>query len=496
MKQAKIPRRTFLKGTASLLPAALGPLPRPASRRKGRNAKKAPNLVYVFPDQFRAMGLGCMGEDPVYTPNLDGFAAQSLNLTQACSTRPVCSPHRAMLMTGKYYPSTGVWANCNSRHPGMQLKKEEICLTDSLKKAGYDIAYIGKWHLESPHEPYVPSGNNRGRVKWEEWTPPDRRHSADFWHAYNTWDDHFRPHYWTNDSTRDKRVEVREWSPIHETNVALEFLRNEGGRYRRPDRPFALFLAFNPPHMPYNLVPGEYKDLYRSFPIEYICNRKNVDLESGSPGARLARRSLKNYFAMITGVDAQFGRILAALKELGLEEDTVVVFTSDHGNCIGCHDEVAKNNPYEESFRVPFLIRWPGRIRPRRDDLLLATPDIYPTLMDLLGRPDLVPPAVEGASHARLFRGGEGPRPKSVLYCGPLRRGNPSIGERGVRTHRYTLVIEKFQDRPPRTILFDNRSDPYQLKNIAAASPALVKELEEKHLRPWLERIRDPWLKG
>ena len=434
-----------------------------------------------------------MGEDPAFTPNLDGFAARSLNLTHACSTRPLCSPHRAMLMTGKYYVSNGVWTNCTSRYPGMELKRDEECLTDALKKAGYDIAYIGKWHLESPHPPYVPSGNNRGKVKWEEWTPPERRHSVDFWHAYNTWDNHYRPHYWTNDSTREKRVEVRKWSPIHETDVALRFLENEGGRLRDPDKPFALFLAFNPPHMPYGLVPEEYKELYRSFPIEYLANRKSVDLESGSPGARLIKRSLRNYFAMITGVDAQFGRVLAALKKLGLEDDTVVVFTSDHGNCLGYHDKVSKNNPYDESFRVPFLIRWPGRIRPRRDDLLLATPDIYPTLLDLLGRKDLVPAAVQGVSHARLFLEERGPRPASTLYCGPY-QGTPSLGERGVRTHRYTLVIRKSPNRPPSTTLFDNQADPYQLENIAPKSPALVDELTRKHLLPWLRKIGDPWL--
>jgi len=495
MKPRKISRRTFLRSSAALLPgAALGPGILARSSRKDR-PRRPPNLVYVFPDQFRAMGLGCMGEDPVFTPNLDGFAAQSLNLTHACSTRPLCSPYRAMLMTGKYYVSNGVWSNCTSRYPGMELGRDEICLTDTLKKAGYEIAYIGKWHLESPHPPYVPSGNNRGKVKWEEWTPPERRHSVDFWYAYNTWDDHFRPHYWTNDSTRDKRVEIREWSPIHETNVAMRFLENEGGRYRDPRRPFALFLAFNPPHMPYGLVPGKYKKVYRDFPIQYLANRKNVDLESSSRGARLVQRSLKNYFAMITGVDEQFGRLLAALERLGLAEDTVVVFTSDHGNCLGCHDKVSKNNPFDESLRVPFLVRWPGRIRPRRDDLLLATPDIYPTLVDLLGRADLVPSAVEGTSHAGLFLGGSGPRPESTLYCGPY-TGDPTLGERGIRTHRYTLVVRKFPDKPPAKILFDNLADPFQMENLAEKMPDLVEELARKHLHPWLEKIRDPWLPG
>jgi arylsulfatase A-like enzyme len=192
-------------------------------------------------------------------------------------------------------------------------------------------------------------------------------------------------------------------------------------------------------------------------------------------------------------VDDQFGRILDALAEAGLEEDTIVVFTSDHGNCLGSHEQVSKNVHYEESMRVPFLIRWTGTIRPRRDDLLLSTPDIYPTLLDLMGLPEEIPPEVEGTNRASILLEGEGPRPTSQLYLW-IPYGEPALGRRGVRTHRYTLSVEKSAEGDFHHVLHDNVQDPYQLTNLADERPELVTELMEEELIPWLKRTGDPWL--
>jgi N-acetylglucosamine-6-sulfatase len=192
-------------------------------------------------------------------------------------------------------------------------------------------------------------------------------------------------------------------------------------------------------------------------------------------------------------VDEQFGRIVRALEEEGLTEDTIVLFTSDHGNCLGTHGQVSKNNHYEESMRVPFLIRWPGKIGPRRDDLLLSTPDILPTLLDLMGFAEAVPDGVEGTSYASIFLGGEGRRPTSQLYI-RVPAGRPAAGRRGVRTHRYTLMISKGARGKKETVLYDNIEDPYQLKNIAGKSFDVVARLIEEELTPWLMKTKDPWL--
>jgi arylsulfatase A-like enzyme len=361
-----------------------------------------------------------------------------------------------------------------------------------LADAGYDLGYIGKWHLDAPRRPFVKSYNNREDFAWNEWCSPDRRHGFGFWYSYGTFDRHDEPEYWSTDAPRDGQVRVEQWGPEHEADQALAFLRNEDGAYRDAEKPFALVVAMNPPHMPYDRVPARYVERYGEQTWEDLLNRDNVPRED-TKGRRLARRQIKNYFAMVTGVDDQLGRILDGLDELGLARDTIFVFTSDHGNCLGAHDEVSKNNHYEESMRVPFLIRWPGRIPARRDDLLLSVPDVYPTLLGLMGLGEEIPGDVQGTSHADLFRGREGPRPRSALYLKiPVER--PELGKRGVRTHEFTLMIEKRVDGTRRTVLHDNRNDPFQLENVAAARPDVVRRLTEEELLPWLRRTGDPWL--
>ncbi len=488
-------RRQFLKsslaaGSAMALagPAALG--------RQQDRSRKQPNLVFVFPDQMRGQAMGFMKEDPVLTPCLDRFATESVVFTQAVSNYPVCSPYRAMLMSGRMPHANKVLANCNSNGTkyGYELPQGARCWSDVLRDEGYSLGYIGKWHLDAPRRPWVKSGNNSERFAWNEWCAPERRHGFDFWYSYGTYDNHNAPEYWTTHAPRHERVKIDQWSPEHEADRAIEYIRNEEGAYRDESKPFALVVSMNPPHMPYQLVPEKYVDRYAGKTPEDLINRKNVNLDADTKGSKLARKQIKNYFAMVTGVDEQFGRIVAALDEAGLAEETIVVFTSDHGNCLGCHEQVSKNVHYEESMRVPFLIRWPGRIEARRDDLLLSTPDIYPTLLELMGHGGQIPSDVDGVSHAQLLLTGDGPRPTSQWYMW-VPCGQPAWGRRGVRTHGHTLMISKADGKPREIVLHDNVADPFQLENIADAQPEIVKQLVEKELRPWLEKSGDPWLK-
>jgi arylsulfatase A-like enzyme len=477
----------------------------------GGEKTKPPNLVFVFPDQMRGQALGFLREEPVLTPNLDQFAAEGIALTNAAVSYPVCSPYRAMMLTGMFPHGNGVLGNCNSASApfGYELTESAFCWPDLLRNRGYSLGYIGKWHLDSPRHPYVGTSNNTGEIAWNEWTPPARRHGFDFWYAYGTYDNHNKPEYWTTDSPRTERVVVDMWSPEHEADLAIKYIRNDGGRYRDQSRPFALVVSMNPPHMPYQMVPEKYHDMYGDAAADDLIVRANVQLdgsyEPGVPyshgdvgglltdGADLARRQIRNYFAQITGVDDQFGRILSALRDEGLEEDTIVVFTSDHGNCLGCHNQVSKNVHYEESMRVPFVIRWTNALAPRADDLLISTPDIFPTLMGLMGFESDVPNDIQGINHAELLRSGDGFRPSSQLYMWtPL--GNPAFGRRGVRTHTHTMAVCRTEGGVPHNILHDNVDDPFQLRNIAEDHPEIVEGLVESELNPLLERVLDPWL--
>ncbi len=467
-----------------------------------------PNIVFVFPDQMRASCQGFLGEEPVITPNIDRFAKQGLVLKQAVSNAPVCSPYRAMLMTGMYPVSNGVVSNCTSKagQYGIELKDSARCWSDLLKENGYSTGYIGKWHLDAPHEPYIPTSNNRGEPKWNEWTPPERRHGFDFWHAYGTYDQHLRPMYWSTDALRDSFKYVDQWGPEHEADMAIKYIRNEKGKYRDKRKPFALVVSMNPPHMPYDQVPEKYVRMYESkqAEIEAMFSHPAVP-DTADQWGKYFRKHIKNQLAMVTGVDEQFGRILEALKSAGLDRNTIVVFTSDHGDCLGKHGMISKSNPYEESMHVPFIIRWTGEINPAENNLLFSVPDIYPTLMELAGFGGITPESVEGSSYAALMLGKAQALPTSQLYFmtdgqlfrNPAGTSEPFLasGERGVRTDRYTLSILRGPGNKTTTYLWDRKLDPMQVNNVAYQNPEVIKELVEKELLPWLKKTRDPWLK-
>jgi arylsulfatase A-like enzyme len=441
---------------------------------------------------MRGQAVGFLGEEPVRTPRLDAFAEESIVLPQTVVNYPICSPSRAMLLTGQYPHANGVLENCNSRSApyGHELSTGARCWSDVLADRGYDLGYIGKWHLDSPRPPYVESPNNTDQMAWNEWTPPHRRHGFDYWYAYGTMDRHDNPMYWDAEAPRDGAHRHSGWGPIHEADLAVRYIRNQGGALRDPDRPFALMVSMNPPHMPYELVPGEYVERYTDLTLDDLTRRPNIP-PSGTRWGDYYRQHVRNYYAMITGVDQQFGRILDALQRAGLADETLVLFTSDHGNCLGIHDQISKNNPYAESVRVPFLLRWPGRLEPRHDDLLLSTPDICPTLLDLMGLAEEIPDGVQGTSHAALLRGAGGPRPTAQLYLKtPL--GQPDWGHRGVRTHTHTLVVELVPNRSPSVTLFHDAEDPHQLVDVAAEQPEVVDRLIEEELLPLLRRTGDP----
>lgn len=455
-----------------------------------------PNLVFIFPDQFRRQAIGCMAADPVVTPNLDRLASEGMVITRAVSNFPVCSPYRAMLFTGRYPFSNGVYGNCYSRTAplGIALDADARCFSDVLSDAGYSLGYIGKWHLDAPKKQNIPCTEGwRGKAGegtfWDAYTPPGpRRHGFDFWHSYGCCDQHLSPHYWEGDAAVDERTDVDDWSVRHEAGVAVDYIRNEEGSFRDPDEPFALFMAFNPPHTPFQQVPPEYLGPYADTPPEELLNRPNfTDAERGEQ----ALRHVRNYFGAVTGIDEQIGGVMAALEEAGLREETIVVFTADHGEMMGSHGRMHKGVWYDESLLVPFIIRWPDAIEPGRDDLLLSVPDLMPSLLSLMGQEDRIPEGVEGCDYSGAFRGEPIDRPHSALYLS-VNPERPAGGNRGLRTDRYTFVLRN-RDGAEEPLLFDNRADPYQMRDVADSRPEVVSGLGAE-LMEWLERTGDPWV--
>lgn len=471
-----------------------------------------PNIIYVYPDQFRNQAMAFWNEpdyaehigwkaDPVKTPRLDGFADESIVFSRAMSNCPLSSPYRGIFLTGMYPERNGITLNCMAERPQSSLREDATCISDVLDAAGYSCGYIGKLHADhpTPNDPANPGHYvSDRRPEWDAYTPVERRHGFTYWYSYGTFDEHKNPHYW---DTEGVRHDPKVWSVGHETDKAIEFLRNRNGE-RKKDAPFFLTIAYNPPHSPYESLDDCMEEdfaIYKDMDYSELYVRENADTTLTKADAA------RYYFANVTGVDREFGRLLDELKELGLDRNTIVIFTSDHGETMcsqGTYDP--KNSIYTESFNVPFIIRYPERIRPRVDSTLFSTIDIMPTLLSLAGLNDMIPSSAEGRdlSPVILENGKECDTPDAALYIrnvnGPYNEKGLVEGffpaARGIKTDRYTFEIAIKKDGTlSRVLIFDDINDPYQMnpldyKKEPETFAMLLNKLDAK-----LEEANDIW---
>ena len=439
--------------------------------------------------------------DPVQTPNLDRFARESVVLSRAMSNCPLSSPYRGIFLTGMYPERSGITLNCMAERPESSLREDAVCISDVLNANGYSCGYIGKLHADfpTPNDPANPGHYVSSRdPEWDAYTPAERRHGYSYWYSYGTFDVHKNPHYWDTDGVRH---DPKEYSVKHETDKAIEFLRNRDGQ-RKKDAPFFLTIAYNPPHSPYesldDCMEQDYA-IYENMSYKQLYVRENADTTLSKA------ESAKYYFANVTGVDREFGRLLDELKALGLDKNTIVVFTSDHGETMCSQGTLdPKNSIYTESFNVPFIIRYPGKLRPHVDSVLLSAVDIYPTLLSLAGLGKEIPQTVEGRdlSPVLLDNGAKCDVPQAVLY---LRNVNGNVDAdglvrgffpvaRGVKTDRYTMEIAiKRNGDLSRVMIFDDLKDPYQMRNLDwRSNPGLFRDLCAV-LAAKLEEADDIW---
>ena len=453
-----------------------------------------PNLLIVMADQFRGNALEFRGIENVQTPNLNRFSRRAVVLNQAVSGYPVSSPARGMFLSGAYPHENGVLTNCQSRsaHQHVELKKEMQCWSDVLASEGYATAYIGKWHLDKPYQPYVDCYNNKGETAWNEWCPPDRRHGFDYWVAYGTYDRHLRPLYWSRDAGRDDFYYVDQWGPEYEADLAIRYLDS----IKHVDKPFALMVSMNPPHTGYELVPDRYKELYKTLNVDSVA-RSLPQLAGMEPRyVDYFKKSLPDYYACITGVDEQFGRIVDALKRNGLDKNTIVVFVSDHGDMMGTHNCIGKNIFYEEAMRIPFMIAYGEHWKPRMDDeLLFSLEDFCPTILSLMGFQEKIPETVQTRDLSRQIVDGTQKSPGSqlyMLYSEVNKEGKHlTTGARGLRDKRYTYAVCYKEGNVTEEFLFDRSTDPGQLHNIVDAEKDIAGKMRQE-MQHRLEAIGDP----
>ncbi len=472
-----------------------------AEKQVAKPMEKAPNLLFIFPDQFRNAAVGINDQDPVHTPHMDKIAREGLVVNNAISNYPLCSPYRAMLMTGKLPYNNTVLSNCNSNRYAFNnsWQKEDVSFSDVLVANGYNAGYVGKLHLTSPAP--IPGLDS---VIWDAYTPMEERHGFGFWYSYGTFDQHHKPHYWVNEAPEEQLHYVEEWSPIHEADVIIDYINNRGQGIRDPDKPFAMFWSVNPPHPPYPLVPEEYLSRYADQPIEELLLRGNIgsssekqqlDFHPGATGdgVEAAEKHVREYFAMVTGVDEQIGRVMEALEANGLADNTIVVITSDHGEMMGSHGLMSKNIWFDESINIPFIIRWPDKIKGnQRSDIFISATDVMPTMLHLLGAKTGLPDNLDGRDLSEYLLRNSEDGPDSAIYY-YIEQGDAASGHRGIKTSQNTFVIAVGMDGQIREFMYDNINDPFQQTNLLEEDGPRREKLRERLLRQ-LEEKEDPWL--
>jgi arylsulfatase A-like enzyme len=423
-----------------------------------RTRSRRPNVLFILPDQMRGQAMGSMGEGQVRTLHLDRLASEGVLFRNTLANSPVCCPARAILMTGQYCHRNGMVAN------DLRLRESHVTIAEILRQNGYRTGYIGKWHLDGgPRLPgFVPPG--------------ERRRGFEFWAANECSHNHFHNQYFRD---TDKPIPLTSFETEGWTDVALEFL--EAGR--KDQRPFFLMVSMGPPHDPYG-APEKYMKLYDP---EKLALRPNWKQAEQAPG----RKELAAYYAAITSIDDQVGRMTKALDEFGMAEDTIVLFSSDHGDMLGSHGLRLKRKPWEESIRVPCIVRYPGKIRAGRvEDGLFSHIDFAPTLIRLCGGTPAARMQGTDLSALVLGRGRTAPQSAFFQIFGPYQAGGVAEGWRGVRTGRH--MYARFESRP--WVLYDLEKDPYELENLVddpAAKPILQRM--EKLLEGWMKKTGDSW---
>ncbi|MFP5233089.1 MAG: sulfatase [Acidobacteriota bacterium] len=463
-------RREFVKHAAVASAAAALPASVQAS---GKQPAKRPNVLYVFSDQHRAVSLPGEAFNEAIAPSLSRFRGENLSMDSCISNYPLCAPHRGILISGLYSPQSGLVHNSQTLEPTIPG------LGDAFQKAGYNTGYVGKWHLYHGEGVFVPEGPYRfGFEYWQVWANTNQHYNGIVF-----------------DPKTGARVVMPGYQPTRMTDQAIEFLNQQ----KNAEKPWLLVLSWNPPHPPFN-PPAAERDLYNAPSLKF---RPNVRLSTPADNLRMPYPPLKSfetlreaeqgYYGAITAIDQEFARLLKTLDENGMAEDTIVVYTSDHGEMMGSHGHMAKQMPHEESCRVPFFVRLPGMTgQGRTSDVLFSSVDIYPTLCGLAGIP--IPKHCSGHDFSAVMRGhgDHAPTPEMVFLMndrGPYPRMEVDVPTyRGLRTSTHTYAVQL----DGRWCLFDNTADPYQMKNLVRdpANRALIEKFDSE-LIAWSKSTGD-----
>ncbi|MDT8300110.1 MAG: arylsulfatase [Sedimentisphaerales bacterium] len=439
-------RRQFLKtvGFAAASTGTLSILPGCGNIGQANAAEgKPPNVVLVMTDDQGYGDLGCYGNPVLQTPNLDSLYTQSIRLTDF-HVSPTCSPTRSALMTGHYCNRTGVWHTIMGRS---LLRKDEVTMADVFSANSYRTAIFGKWHLGDNY-PFRPQDRGFGEVLIHGGGGVGQG-----------------PDYWGNDYFDDTYLHNGKLKKFEGycTDIwfdgAMKFI--EANR----KRPFFCYIPTNAAHGPYN-VADKYSKPYRDKGIE---------------------KNQANFYGMITNIDENMGRLMRRLKELDLEENTILIFMTDNGTSGSYAGRMRgkKGSEYEGGHRVPCFIRWPnGDLTGGIDvDRLTAHIDLLPTLIELCGLKKIHGVKFDGDSIVQLLRRDDRNWPERILITDSQRIEHPEKWRKSaVMTDKWRLINGKE--------LYDIKTDPEQKSNIAESNPQEVEKLRKAY-EDWWEDVSE-----
>ena len=433
-----------------------------------QGAEKAPNVLVVQPDQHRGNVMRCAGDRQVDTPNLDRLAGDGIRFSNCVSNSPVCSPFRGTIQTGLYPHTHGVVNN------NILLDPNLTTFAEIFEQAGYATGYIGKWHLDGGVPPkvggYIEAGERR--QGWQEWNGYEKSHEY-----FDVWK--------FNDRKEQVPVDGYNWEPTWHTDMALDF----AGRHTAAGKPWCYYLAYGPPHLPQQ-CPKEFMDMYDpagfTLPPDLV-GKYSPEIE------KIVRDIYQVYYGQVTAIDYEIGRLMAGLEKLGVADNTIILYTSDHGDLLGSHfpadnpkKQRGKAAPYIKAFDIPLIVHWPEKIKPRQVcDLLTSGIDLAPTILELAGLH--VPANMQGDSMAGWCMNGNGPRHDSVYLGigGPPKKG----GWRAVWDGRYVYAPVGYSH------LYDHKQDPDEMNNLfdSSANEKVRKQMGEQ-LVGFAETTGDPML--
>jgi arylsulfatase A-like enzyme len=397
-----------------------------------------------------------MGNTDVHTPHLDSLASEGILFRQTFANTPLCCPARANVLTGTYASRNGMVAN------DLRLRESLTTMSALFSQAGYRTGFIGKWHLTGgPHLPgYTPPG-------------PLRR-GFEFWAANEDNHNYFYNWYFRDDGLP---IMMTRYEPEVWVDLADEFL------YETQDAPFFLIVSIGAPHAPY-VMPGEYLKMYDPESLHVPPN-----WVAGVRGG--GRKEMAAYYASITAIDDQIGKLMKTLEALNLKQDTIVFFFSDHGEMLGSQGRIWKRLPWEESIHVPGILRWPRQVKSgQQKQVLLTHVDFAPTMLSLCGIS--VPAEMQGTdlSPVVLGRSEEGPSSAFFQIFGPCSDNALAHAWRGVRTAQH--MYARTESGP--WLLYDLEKDPYEMDNLANSSrSASIRDSMENLLKEWMRKTGDSW---